>query len=231
MTKIKLGNEEISYQVFYKKNNRSMYLRVKDNIITITCPSVFSKKEIEAFILENKDKVLKSLHQNNLKKPLYSEEYLKLFGHEVEMRYTMNNTRNSYLIHEDHIEINFVKDYFDTRYIEKIYQELTLITINEILESESESLSKYFNLKNITYKSQLMKSRFGSCHATKKIIKLNSFLARLPVIYIRTILIHEIIHLRIHNHQKEFYKYINMFIPNYKQIVNSLNEEYRKYVI
>ena len=108
MTKIKLGNEEINYQVFYKKNNRSMYLRVKDNIITITCPRVFSKKEIEAFILENKDKVLKSLHQNNLKKPLYSEEYLKLFGHEVEMRYTMNNTRNSYLIHEDHIEINFV---------------------------------------------------------------------------------------------------------------------------
>lgn len=231
MTKIRLGNEEINYQVFYKKNNKSMYLRVKDNHITITSPKSFSKKEIENFIIQNEDKILKRLHDDNQKLPLYSKTQMQLFGNEVKLRYTINNTRNSYYIHEDYIEVNFTKDYFNTKYIEKIYQELTLITINEILESELNNLSKYFNLKNITYKSQLMKSRFGSCNSSKKIIKLNSFLSRLPVIYTRTILIHEIIHLRVHNHQKEFYKYIDMFIPNYKQIVNSLNQEYRKYVI
>ena len=76
-----------------------------------------------------------------------------------------------------------------------------------------------------------MNTRFGSCIASKKIIKINTILARLDIVYLKTILIHEIIHLKVHNHQREFYKYIDLLIPNYKQIIKSLNQETRKYVI
>lgn len=231
MTNIRLGNKLINYQVFYKKNQKNMYLRVKDDHIEITCPKSFSKSSIEEFIYQNESRILDKINTLEKRIPLYNEEKMLLFGNQIDISYTINNTRNSYYILENHIEINFTKDYFDTIYLEKIYQELLLITINEILESESDNLSKYFNLDNVTYKAQLMKSRFGSCATKDKIIKLNSFLARLPITYIRTILIHEIIHLKIHGHQTEFYKYINLFIPNYKAIINSLNKEYRKYVI
>jgi predicted metal-dependent hydrolase len=76
-----------------------------------------------------------------------------------------------------------------------------------------------------------MKSRYGSCIPKKRIIKLNSILARFDEVYIKVILIHELIHLEEHNHQKGFYEYINSWIPNYRSYIKEINSLTRKYVI
>lgn len=230
MNKIKLGNKFFYYQVFYK-NNKNMYLRIKNDLIVITCNRHMTNKRIEEFILKNEDNIIKKTEIENNKVPLYNQEYMMIFNKKYRLRYNVNSKKNSYLITDDSVNISFKSNYFDTFYIEKIYKDLTLLKMDYYFKEIYNLISKHINIDNIVFKAQLMKSRFGSCIPKKRIIKLNSILSRFDEEYIKIILIHELIHIDIKNHQKDFYNYINMFIPNYKKQVNNLNKLTRKYVI
>ena len=230
MNKIKLGNNSFYYQVFYK-NNKNMYLRIKNDILVITCNKSISIKQIETFILKNETNILKKITMNTEKTPLYNENTMDIFGKAYHISSIYNSKKNDYSLSESNISINFRNDIFDEKYIEKIYKELTLKKINDYYNDVYKNISEYLNINHITFKTQLMKSRFGSCIPKKRIIKLNSILGRFNDKYIKIILIHELIHLQVHNHQKDFYKYINLWIPNYKQHIKELNNLNRKYVI
>ncbi|XFA99531.1 M48 family metallopeptidase [Candidatus Izemoplasma sp. B36] len=230
MNKIKLGNKFFYYQVFYK-NNKNMYLRIKKDMLVITCNRFVSINQIEAFILKNEANILKKIAINSNINPLYNESVMDIFGKAYQIKCNYNSKKNNYSLNENTIYIDFRKDSFDEKYIEKIYKEFTLKKINETYHDIYDYISEYLNINHITFKTQLMKSRFGSCIPKKRIIKLNSILSRFDDKYIKVILIHELIHLQVHNHQKDFYKYINLLIPNYKQHIKELNNLNRKYVI
>ena len=229
MNKIKLGNKYFYYQVFYK-NIKNMYLRINKDILKITCNSHLSQKQIESFIYRSETSILNKAEIQSKKIPLYNQEEMLVFGEEYSISYSHSRTRNSYFMRENEIVITFKRDYFDTGYIEKIYKELLINQMTKIYNEEYSLISKYFSIDNLTFKGQLMKSRFGSCIPKKRIIKLNSMLSRFNIDYIRVVLIHELIHLEVHNHQEEFYKYMNIWIPEYKQFIKNLNMLTRKYV-
>ena len=65
----------------------------------------------------------------------------------------------------------------------------------------------------------------------KRIVKLNTILARFNQAYTKIILIHELIHLKVHNHQNDFYHYIDKLIPNYRVYKSELRKLAGKYVI
>ncbi|MBI9009809.1 MAG: DUF45 domain-containing protein [Tenericutes bacterium] len=230
MNKIRLGNKDFYYQVFYKKN-KNMYLRVKEGNIVITCNRLVKNNDIEAFILKNQFKILKLTEKTSKRVELYNQDSMYVFGKERTVHFQLNAKRNDFVLGEENISISFKKDYFDTLYIEKVYQTLLLKEIALIHSEEKQNLERYFDVSNIIFKSQLMKSRFGSCIAKRRIIKLNSILARFDRKYTKTILIHELIHLKVQNHQKGFYSYIDELIPNYKQTIREINQLSRKYVI
>lgn len=230
MNKIRLDDKDIYYQVFYK-NNKNMYLRIKDNKIIITCNKAITKDKIEAFIKNNETGILNKIKSIQKKVPLYNSEAFLLFGKTYDIQYKTNELRNQYRIVEDTIYISFASDDFNEMFIETIYKQELIKKMKTIFEAEKPALSKYFDVNNLVFKAQLMKSRFGSCIPSKKTIKLNTILARFSPIYTRTILIHEMIHLKVHNHQKDFYTYIDHFVPNYKAIIKQMNNLTRKYVI
>ncbi len=229
MNKIILDNKILYYQVFYKKI-KHIYLRVKpDKSIYITCPHRTSSNDIVKFILENKKKILKHISILEQKQSLYLKDEMSIFGVRYKIKYILNQKKNSFNIEEDTVYISFKKEEFDNKYIEKIYSKILFDKIQDLLPSIKHLFD--FDVDNVKYKSQLMKSRFGSCIPKKRIVKLNTLLARFSEKYLKTILIHELIHLKIHNHQKEFYYYMNKLVPQYKIIKKELQELTRKYVI
>ena len=208
-----------------------MLLRYKNDMIQISCNKSISINHIEEFIQKNQLKILQSKDNQLKKRSLYNEDSMNIFSKKYPLICYYKSKQNDYLIEEDKIIIWFKKDEFDTKYLEKIYIDLTLEEIKQAYKEVYKNISKDINIDDITFKAQLMKSRYGSCIPKKRIIKLNSILARFNKDYIKTILIHELIHLSVKNHQKDFYRYINRYIPNYKQIIKTLNFETRKYVI
>ncbi len=208
-----------------------MYLRVKDNQIIITCNKLMKQDKIESFIMSNQHKILNTLSKHERKVALYQQDTMQLFGEKHTIYCEYSNKKNSYVIENDSIHILFKRNEFDTKYVEKIYQTILLEKMNQLLIELKQDIGTTINIDNLTLKTQLMKSRYGSCIPSKRIVKLNSILARFDEHYVKVIFIHELIHLKVSNHQKDFYKYIHMWIPNYRTIIKEINQLNRKYVI
>jgi predicted metal-dependent hydrolase len=70
-----------------------------------------------------------------------------------------------------------------------------------------------------------MKRRWGSC-SHKGIITLSTELIKLPDMYIEYVIIHELCHLKHHNHGTGYYKLLSELFPEWK----SIRKELRKYI-
>jgi predicted metal-dependent hydrolase len=68
-----------------------------------------------------------------------------------------------------------------------------------------------------------MKSRWGSC-SKKGIITLSTELIKLPDIYIEYVIIHELCHLKHHNHGKEYYNFLSELFPDWKKVRKDLRQ-------
>jgi len=66
-----------------------------------------------------------------------------------------------------------------------------------------------------------MKSRWGSC-SKKGIITLSTELIKLPDNYIDYVIIHELCHLKQHNHGKEYYRLLTELFPDWKKVRKDL---------
>jgi hypothetical protein len=68
-----------------------------------------------------------------------------------------------------------------------------------------------------------MKSRWGSC-SRKGLITLSTELIKLPDIYIEYVIIHELCHLKHHNHGREYYNLLSELFPDWKKVRKDLRE-------
>ena len=66
-----------------------------------------------------------------------------------------------------------------------------------------------------------MKARWGSLSG-KGIITLNTDLVKAPTECIDYVVTHELCHLKVRNHSKEFYRHLESFIPNWKATKHKL---------
>jgi predicted metal-dependent hydrolase len=72
---------------------------------------------------------------------------------------------------------------------------------------------------------RVMKRRWGSCSSKGK-ITINSELVKLDDQYLEYVILHELCHLRHHNHSQAYYKLLSEVYPNWKETRNEL----RKYI-
>lgn len=81
---------------------------------------------------------------------------------------------------------------------------------------------KRMGLHAASYTIRDMKTRWGSCTPQTGRIRLNLQLAAYPEACLEYILVHELAHLRIPNHSPAFWKLVEEYIPNWKEIRRQL---------
>ncbi|MDA3932123.1 MAG: DUF45 domain-containing protein [Tenericutes bacterium] len=224
MNHIKLDNYSINYQVFFKKI-KHMYIRYEDNTIKITCNKKISQQTIESFMFKHKKWILK--YHSIEKYDLYNESNMYIWGKKYSVVVDENIQEYIYF---DHQYIRIQDTLFNTKKIEKFYKSMVLKEIQYILDLDKYFIKQYILLDNVTYKSQLMKSRLGSCIGNKRIVKLNSLLARLDKKYMKLVLFHELSHLKVSNHSKSFHTLLETIFPDHKYLNKSLKKEIKRFV-
>ena len=76
--------------------------------------------------------------------------------------------------------------------------------------------SRLMNVKPTGIKITSAKKRFGSCSG-KNSICFSYYLMLYPKEAVDYVVVHELAHIRHHNHSKDFYSFVSEFMPDYKE--------------
>lgn len=198
--------------IIIKKNNKNIYIRVKEDLKIYVSTSRFTTKiEIKRLLDNNVDTIKKMI--NSQTKKNQKNEFFNYLG-------------NSYEVFIDDVdEIKFLddaifvpsKEYLDKwlkKEIKKIFQERLDYNYNRYEEK-----IPYPKLKIRT-----MKTRWGVCNIRDNSVTLNSKLIEYDIEKLDYVIIHELSHFIHFNHSKLFWKQVEKYTQNYKQIRNELKD-------
>ena len=196
-----------------KKNNKNMYLRVKEDGIHISCNYFVTKGMILNFITSNEQMILEAYARLQKKKEKKEEFYYLGKRYDV----IILNTVSKIEFYEDKV---FVKN--------KTY--LNTFLKNEANRIFNERVEIRYNLfeEKIPYPEVLigkMTRKWGYCNKAKKLIKLNFDLIKYSINEIDYVVIHELCHFLEFNHSKNFWNYVKKYKPDFKEAKKVLKEE------
>jgi len=104
------------------------------------------------------------------------------------------------------------------------YREKAEKRFNIILNNWIPKFNKY-NVPKPRIVIKKMRNRWGSCN-TKDKITLNQELIKTPIQCINYVIVHELCHLKYRNHDKEYYKLLFSFFPNWEKTKLTLDKYY-----
>jgi len=197
--------------VIDKKDNKNIYIRVKENFdIYITCNKYTKDREIKRILKEN-DKaigkmILKIAKKNEFKDKFYylGKDYTVIKGDKD----GFIDGETIYFKNDDNIDKWYLKQ----------AQFLFSDRFDLILSLFKEKIPK------CTFKIRRMKSRWGVCNRKNNTVTLNLELIKRDVKYLDYVIVHELAHFVVFDHSKEFWKVVAKYYPAYKEVRKEMKE-------
>jgi len=208
---ILLDNEVINVNII-RKHNKNIYFRINDNLeLSVTVPFLMREKEVVKLIEQNKQPLLKMYLK--AKDRANKDTSFRLLGNV----YTIVNDPT---LKSVSIEDEFIFTPSD--------KALNLFLKKETIKVFNERIDVWKNHLDFVPQFQLkirkMKTRWGVCNKTKRIVTLNSELIKRDISIIDYVVIHELCHFKYPNHQREFWNLVSEYCPTYKIIRKRLKE-------
>lgn len=215
-----------------RKKVKNINLRIKvDGSVHISSPLNTSLKYVDNFVERQADFIFASLEKfaklqhksmgirlDGSKTDQAEPLYLKGYAYTVKIHPALSN----------HVELDEEKKIL-TIYstypqndpklqgiVDKWIKIYALTVFTELCEIFYPQLSEY-QISMPTIKTRKMKSRWGSCHFTKKTITFADMLIHLPSECIAYVVVHELVHLVVPNHSKDFYDLVEEIMPDWKR--------------
>lgn len=200
-----------SYDVeIIKKNNKNIYIRVKESKIIITCNYFVTRRQIEKLIEENYNSITKMIDKDN--KRLEKKDKFYLFGSIYDIIYGFNDLEikenKIYVLNQSKLE-----KYINAK-IKEIYKEKLNYWYN-IFEEK---------IPTPNLKIRKMTSRWGVCNLKNKNVTLNYYLYKYDIKCLDYVIIHELSHFIYPNHSKKFWSLVEKYCPEYKVLRKKLKE-------
>ena len=203
--------KDSSYEVeVIKKNNKNIYIRVKDGRIIVTCNYFTTKKQIEKLLEENYNSIIKMIDKDYKRKEKEGKFYL--FGVNYDIVYGFSK-----------FEI------IDNKIYALNKKELDKYLNNKIKTIFSDRLNYWYNsfeeeipIPNL--KIRKMTSRWGVCNLKNKNITLNYYLYKYDLKCLDYVIIHELSHFIHPNHSKKFWNLVEKYCNNYKELRKKLKD-------
>jgi len=225
---VKYGSQEIEFQLKYS-NRKTLGITVKPDLsVIVAAPRTASLQTVKGKILKKAYWIIK--HQNYFKsfhpltpprKYINGESHLYL-GRQYRLK-IRKSIRSEIKISNGYKNVK-LNNHFDKNAIRETinnwYKEKAEIVFNKILEDLKPIIEKnHIPLKPLSIR--FMKSRWGSCTASKRII-INTSLIKAPTKSIQYVIIHEMCHLKQSNHSKAFYNLQSKLMPDWENWKNKL---------
>ena len=215
MPSIIIQNQPFEYQVV-KKRIGSLRLRLTSkNSFQISCPYLTPNFLIEKFIKDNSIWIIQHSSKIVSKKSILGLKNLEILDKSYEIYWTKTQ-RDSVIIIENEQKIYSNLHLLTESHAKKILETKLRPFALSLIKKELQNLSKDFGFKyqHVTVRNQ--SSRYGSCSGRGN-LNFNWQIIFFPFPQFRHILLHELTHLDIKNHSKNFWDQLTIYDPDCKK--------------
>jgi len=218
------------YVKVIRKNIGHTYLKIKRHSgeVQVVVPNNLPDEEVKKFVEEKEPWILTHINDNKKLKPLprldfKNGERILIFGREVKLQINYIKTNPLYVEEiQDRLVVNIKKDTGKER-IKSLVKEW----YREKLEGEMEVLipkwEEKMKIKLRDARTKQMKTRWGTCNITKKVIWINLELAKLPKKYLEYVIVHEMVHLFERGHGRAFKDKMTEVYPGWEKLQEELD--------
>ena len=224
--------DDIEFKVIYSRRRSIGISVLPDSSVIVRVPYLTSFKTISrivnekySWIIKHRDNYRKLDHSSVRKSNITGETHL-FHGNQSVLK--IEKSEKPYVrFYESIIALGTEKTDDPIAIKQLLYRGYK----NEALRYFPESFNKVLREnENQSFKPtglviRTMKRRWGSC-SNKGIITLSTELIKLSDLYIEYVIIHELCHLKHHNHGPQFYKLLSEVFPEWKTV----RKELRKYI-
>ena len=213
-----------------KKNIKNMHLAVlpPDGKVRVSAPMHLSDESIAMFV-RTKLGWIKKQQEKFANQPRQSEreyisgETLYVFGKQYFLR-VMYSYKGSSLVLKGNEAILTVRKESTARqreaFVNEWYRDLLKERINVYLPKWEQITGLYCN----SWQTKYMTTRWGTCNTNTRKIWLNLQLAKKPIECLEYVILHELAHLKVKNHGKDFIAILDTYMPYWRDTRKLLNE-------
>lgn len=222
----------IDYKVIFSHRRSISIIVSPDKGVVVRAPVRTSIKSIEKYLEEKSGWISKHLEKHseliriNHEKRYTNGEVHLFMGKENYLR--ISESAKPFVRHyESIIEIG-IKNTNDIVRIKSLLERWYKQEANNTFPIKFEEILciyKHHRFFPTGFTVRTLKSRWGSCTNSGK-ITINAHLIKLDPVYTEYVILHELCHLKYHNHGKDYYRLLEELVPNYKKI----RKELRKYM-
>ncbi|MBS5789812.1 SprT family zinc-dependent metalloprotease [Fusobacterium sp.] len=217
---------DIKIEITRKKIKNIILKVTSDGRVLISAPTRVPQSYLKEFIKTKENWIVKKLEEvkNRKKKEINYESgeeiiYLgKKYYLEVINSYTEKIVIQDEKIYIYCLENSTVEDR------ERIFKNWVKIELGVLLKDLTYKIGKMIGYLPNEIRIRDMKTRWGSCISARKVITYNLQLAFQPLPLIEYVVLHELAHIPYPNHQKEFWNFVEKFIPDWKERRKLLNK-------
>ena len=220
---------EIKIEV-QKKNIKNLHLVVAppDGKVRVSAPMHLSDESITMFV-RTKLSWIKKQQEKFAKQPRQCEreyvsgETLYVFGQQYFLRVEYSYKGNS-LVLEGNEAILTVRKESTAKQREAFVNEWYRSKLKDKIEIYLPKWEKITGLYCDSWQTKYMTTRWGTCNTKTRKIWLNLQLAKKPIECLEYVILHELAHLKVRNHSKDFVAIMDQYMPYWRETKKLLND-------
>ncbi|MBB6713406.1 M48 family metallopeptidase [Clostridium gasigenes] len=230
---IKYGENKITFCIKRKNvKNVNLNIRITGEVI-VTAKEEVPLDFIMAFVERKSSWIIKQTKyyknhesENISEKEFVSGETIKYLGKQYRLKVFESTEENvKYFRGYIHLYVYDKTDYKRKEELLNNWIEGKCAQIFNDIYNKVYPIVRKYNVPKVEIKIRKMKTRWGSCMAKKEKIILNKDLIKAPKYCIEYVILHELLHLIYKNHNKEFYGFLYVLMPDWKERKRILDEE------
>lgn len=213
-----------------KKNIKNMHLQVKppDGHVVISAPASIDDKAIEVYARTNLSWIKKQIKKfedqpRSSKRQYVSGETIYIWGNQYFISFVHDSQKNSFTIDGNQVVLRMNKNSTVKQrdnYVKEQYRAM----LKQEIERYLPKWERITGLHCDSWQTKYMITRWGTCNTEKRKLWFNLQLAQKPLGCLEFVILHELIHLIERKHNATFTAYMDMYMPNWRDIRRELND-------
>lgn len=225
----------ISVEVI-RKNIKNMHLAVlpPDGRVRVSAPTQLTDEAITMFV-RTKLGWIKKQQEKFQQQPRQSErqyvsgETLYVWGKQYFLQVEYSYKGNALTLSGDKAILTVRKESSPKQrgsFVNEWYRSLLKQEVAKYLPKWEKTTGLYCD----SWQSKYMTTKWGTCNPTSKKIWLNIQLAKKPIECLEYVILHELAHLKVHNHGPEFTAILDQYMPYWRDHRRRLNDSTLDYL-